>query len=176
MPTRPPLTLHRLMRLTTWARVWLEMVARVLPVGGGLGPYIGWMAPELARRVACLRVMALNLIFLRADARVTWTKPKLAHVMTKFGPVSRTRAPCPAGLRLKILGARLRRLTRGKVLPAQIRALLQLLRDPEAEIARLARRLQRGLKRRVTIAIARADSGACAALTPPRPAPTRPNS
>ena len=136
MPTRPPLTLHRLMRLTTWARVWLEMVARVLPVGGGLGPYIGWMAPELARRVACLRVMALNLIFLRADARVTWTKPKLAHVMTKFGPVSRTRAPCPAGLRLKILGARLRRLTRGKVLPAQIRTLLQLLRDPEAEIAR----------------------------------------
>jgi len=72
--------------------------------------------------------------------------------MTARGPIARARAPCPTALKRKILGARLRRLTRGKDLPAQIRALLTLLRDPEAEIARLARRLQRGMIRRAPLA------------------------
>lgn len=123
----PPISKLRLARLMSWARLWLTWLA------ANLTARFGACAPR--RRLEPIRTMLAHLLFLHAAARVA--------------PRPRTQSPIPnapprAGLLRALVGGGLRRALRG----ATIGALLAIVGDPEAGIAKLARRLARGLTRR----------------------------
>jgi hypothetical protein len=65
------------------------------------------------------------------------------------------------------IGCALRRTLRGKDLPAQIAALLALVREPQAALAALRRRFTRGLRRRPKFAAPVAGRRAAPALPAP---------
>jgi hypothetical protein len=131
-----PRTPHQLCRLTTWARVWLEVALRALPAG--ILPE--WIVTRLTAHVAYLQKLTVRLIFLRACARLGGSVPaRIAGI--HHGPLRARQA----GLFRIAIGVDLRRALRGRGLRAQIAALLRILRDPEAAIAALAKRLRTGL-------------------------------
>ncbi len=118
---------HRLARLMTCARlslVWL------------VGAFAG-LAGELSRRRLdfAARILA-RLIFLHVAARV---RPQRSGVHRH----GRLRA---IGSRA-VVGAALRRALRGKDFATRLFALLRVMRDADHHIAKLARRLRRGLTR-----------------------------
>ena len=140
MPLALP-TDHQLCRMLTWVRVWLTMALSVLPARGGMGPFVGWLVPELEARVCQARALVLHILFLLAFKRAPRRLAKFGHGhrVAKFGHLH---------FRYRVaVGHRLVRRRRG--VRAEIEALLALVRDPEPIVARLVRRLTRGLIRRV---------------------------
>jgi hypothetical protein len=127
---KPFITAHRLARLNAWARLWLMWVVGVWAAWWTRGGRADARALDpLARRVG-------TMIMINAAAR--------------FRPPQRSRHRHgrlqPVRLRT-ILGARLRRAMRGKDVPHRLVAILTLMRDLDRAVARLLKRLPRGLTR-----------------------------
>lgn len=144
MHTRtPPITRHKLARLYAFAMLWLGRV---------VASCVYWAArgePPARRDLDRVAVRIQKLIFLSAIAAGLSGRP----TRNRHG-------------RLKsitwrmLLGARLRRAARGKTWAERVFAIMALIRDAKHHIARLMRRLCRGLTRLRTIAAARADAPA----------------
>ena len=133
----PPLSNHRLARLTAWARLWLVWFVGVCLT------HFGADAPQSWRRGARRQLgkaarMVAQLIFLHAAARVGPLPRRAIHRHGRRKQAGGARA---------IIGAALRRALRGKDLPSRLASILTLMRDSEHHIAKLARRLARGLTR-----------------------------
>jgi hypothetical protein len=126
----PILTRHRLARLDAWARLWLMWCVGAVAAwwsDGGRAP--ARALDPLARHVGAL-------IVLNAAARM----PVLARAKHWRGRRKH------AALRT-VAGAPLRRAMRGRDYPSRVIAILTVMRDAERHIARLLRRLRRGLTR-----------------------------
>jgi hypothetical protein len=126
------ITSHRLARFTTWARLylgWLVSVRRALGVEPAVSALEQW--PPLER----MRREVRNIIFLHAFSRVQPPRPS-----PRFHALKSKRR----GLRAAICGSALRRLVRR----AGLLELLDIICSLEPHVAKLARRLRRGLTRR----------------------------
>ncbi len=148
MQTRTPLiTDHKVARLFAWARLWFA---------GFVGLCIAWTASGKAiprRDLDRVARIAHKLIICAFVARSTGSAPtRNRHGRKK-----------PVTLRI-LIGSRLRAATRGKTWAARLFAILALIRDAERHIARLLRRLARGLTR-LRVLLPRADS--CALISAP---------
>lgn len=128
--TQPGLTEHRLARLTRWARLFLVWLA------GAFAACVP--APRRARRrLDAVARMLAQLIFLHAAARVRAPARRANHHHGRLRASSWR----------SIAGAGLRRAMAGEDLPARLIAILCVMRDFDAHVARLARRLSCGLTR-----------------------------
>lgn len=148
MQTRtPPITRHKVARLFAWAQLWLVgFVAACIAWGGAIPRRT---LDRVARRAHILIVCA-------AVSRGLPGRPSRNRHGRKKHVTRRI-----------VIGARLRAATRGKSWQARIFAILALIRDAERHIARLMRRLRRGLSRLRILYPARADAPRfSSALTP----------
>jgi hypothetical protein len=111
----------------SWARLVLVWVS---------GVFAGLVGETSRRCLDGVALMVGELVFLHAAARV---RPRATgmHRHGRLHAIS-TRA---------IVGAALRRALRGKDFAARLFAILSVMRDAEQHIAKLARRLARGLTR-----------------------------
>ena len=151
---------HRLARLTTWARLWLARAA------GVLAHFACALPEEFERNLRahldqCAYLLA-RVIFLRAFARLD--RRLLAGIKQK-APAATRRSACMRA----VLGSKLRSALRGKDARTKLAALANAVHDAETHIAKLARRLARGLTRRRVFAFAPAFvpsalAASCAAL------------
>jgi len=96
-----------------------------------------WIDDLAHQRVAEIRAMVIRVVIQRAVDRVYVN----ALLVPTYGKMRRRSAAFR-----RAVGVRLRAIVRGRDLTAQLEALITLLRNPEAEIARLARRLEGGLR------------------------------
>jgi hypothetical protein len=130
-PTPPPiLSQHRLARFATWGRLWLQGFAAALL-------FLVQVDPVRVRRELALTARFVGtLVFLRLvqgfrpPRRKSWRKP--------------VRRP---GMLRTIKGSRLRRRLRARDPVARFFAILAVMRDLDQEVARLKKRLARGLTR-----------------------------
>jgi hypothetical protein len=134
---------HRLARLAHWARLWLLRACACLLRQDA--------RPELPRRVTHMRHVVLALLLHRAAHAVHY----------RFGAESARAAPlAPWAMRGRskirtralrcVVGAHVRRALKERRLNAQIGALIQILHRPARLIARLRKRLARGMTRRLS--------------------------
>ena len=146
----PFISNHRLARLLTWARLWLAWAA------GVLAQFVGALPESHQRGVRanldqCAQLVA-RVIFLRAFARLDrLDRRNLAGIKRKEPAGSRRSGG--GGFRA-VIGSSLRRALRGKDARAKLAALADVVRNAEFHIAKLARRLARGLTRRRVFAFA----------------------
>jgi len=125
----------RLTRLLLWVGLWLQQALHALEqVGVG-----GWFMRTLRPHVADVRDLTIGILLCFAR---------------NAAPMRARAKPCRAGFRKLrtstrrlLVGGRLRRLLRGASVREEIAALVDLLRNFEAEIARAARRFRIGLTR-----------------------------
>lgn len=130
MRTAPQIiSTHRLARLNAWARLWL-----VWFVGVASALWRPRALDHVARGVG-------SLILLNAAAR--WRRR--IRTNNRHGRVKRE-------TRRIAIGSRLRRALRGRDFASRLGAILAVVRDAEHHIARLLRRLHKGLTRLRTIA------------------------
>jgi hypothetical protein len=130
MKTAPHfISAHRVTRFTTWAKLWLQWFAAVLPLLLFHDP--ARVRRELARSAR----MAANLVVLHAARRLGPLRPR------RRPPIKR------AGMLRALKGSRLRRRLRARDPAARFFAILAVMRDLDAEAARLVRHLPRGLTR-----------------------------
>jgi hypothetical protein len=156
---------HRLARLAHWAKLWLLRAC-------------AWMLreearPDLTHRVTHMRRVVRALLLLSA-----------AHAIGgRFGAEGARAAPsAPWAMRGKskrraralrcVVGGHVRRALKGRGLSGQIGALLQILHRPARLIARLRKRLARGMTRFLSPApFAPPAPAPRPALQPPAPLP-----
>ncbi|MBI3437167.1 MAG: hypothetical protein HY054_00655 [Proteobacteria bacterium] len=153
-----PISRHRLSRFHRWAMLWLAWFAAFLEQAGAIAPLsrqaeaIGHVWLNGIERVV------LSIVMLRAAPSVRALRAR---------PIHSARRRKDASLRRAVISAALRRTLRPKTLQARIKALSQNL---DHLVARLVKRLPRGLTRRRAIKARRtlapaltAPSGACLA-------------
>jgi len=136
--------------LTTWAELWLQAFAAILLFLVDADP--ACVRRELQRMARFVS----TLVFLHVALRFRPPRPK-----TWRHPVPR------AGMLRAVKGGCLRRRLDGRDPVARFFAILSVMRDLDAEIARLLKRLARGLTRlRVILPERSASALAASALTP----------
>lgn len=129
---RPPISTHRLARLSAWARLWLVWVVGVCAPWSARGRYVH-------RRDLDRVARGLGGIVVAHTAR---------RVRVHTFPSTRNRHGRLNPPRLRpLIGARLRRALQGRDWPQRLAAIVAVMRDLEGHICRLARRLRRGLTR-----------------------------
>ncbi len=145
-----PISQHKLARLNAWMRLWLIWFAGVFAEMWGRGEGAHARAfDEPARYVA-------HLVILHVFARLK-LKPRCAH---RHGRLKY------ASLRA-VAGSALRRTMRGRDGAARLFAIFAVLRDIDAHVARLLRRLRNGLTRmRVILPRAETAPAPCAPAFP----------
>jgi hypothetical protein len=135
MKPKPPLiTRHRVARLKAWAMLWLQGFSAAFPF------LLDFDRDAVRRRIARMARFSAILVFL--------------HVAVNFTP-RRGRSWRPArraGVLRAVIGVRLRRRLRARDPVAQFFAILSLMRDFDAEVAKLRKRLALGLTRRQNVA------------------------
>ena len=134
-----PITQHRLQRFHRWAMLWLTWFAAFLDAASGFAP----LAPQ-AQRIAHawlnrIEHVIVSIVMLRAAPRVRTIRARRHGTAPNRSGVS---------LRRAVIGSAMRRALRPKDLRRRIAALTQNL---DALIARLLKRLPRGLTRRSPI-------------------------
>ena len=136
-----PITIERLDRMMRWSMLWLlRLAAWIVEIAGVSAPLERAVVKAIESKLAIVARGVCMLIAAKAALRMNTPKstnggaPKIA---------------C-GGLRV-ILGSRLRTLVRAKNLDvrAKIAGLLMLLQNADQEVSRFARRLRRGLTRRL---------------------------
>jgi hypothetical protein len=147
-PATKSISDHRLRRLATWAGLMLAAVAQLVPLPA-FAQWVDYYVPRLAR-------MTANLIVIQAVRRIRGVR-----VPKRWGP-----RPDRAGYMRTVIGSRLRRALNGRNIVARMIAIGQALTDPEPHIARLARRLARGLSRRRPIRARRSADAIAQPFTP----------
>jgi hypothetical protein len=147
-PAPSPISDHRLARLVTWARLWLEWLLGCIVEAFGERGLLGrdveramrrWLK-EMAQTIACL-------LYLRVASALKKHNPSRAKRLrnTLRGFKLHT-LPRNSDLRL-VIGSSLRRALRGGDARALLAKLLRIIRDPSALCAKLAKRLARGFTR-----------------------------
>ncbi len=139
----------RLARWLLWARLWLDLALSLVTSAPLWDSLKAWGDPLLRAQLRRLRQLIARTLWIQAF-RMASPSP---FADKRYGP----RKARPSAMRA-IIGSRLRRLLRGKSTLDQLRALLRVLNNAEAERARLVRRLARGVTRLRTQAIARAHA------------------
>lgn len=133
----------RLARLMTCARLWLVwLMAQLAAIGSA--PIERWLRERTDDMALGIGWLIVLHAWLRLPRRAAPARNR-RHGRLK------TR-----GLRRAIVGSALRRALRARGAAARIAALSAIVANPEPHIARLARRLRRGLSRLRTIAPVRA--------------------
>lgn len=129
---RPPISDHRLARLTAWLRLWLIWFVGLCAHAGTWGGRPRDLDP-LARFVA-------ELVIVSAGRRLDVEAFAVKRARHRQGRRVRE------GLRTQT-GARLRRTLRGRDWRTRLMAILSVMRDLDTHVSALARRLRRGLTR-----------------------------
>ena len=133
------LSQQRLARLTAWARLWLQAAAAVLLVAAAADPSGAWRALKRMARIVA------QIVSQRAAPR----RGALLRRAAWYAPVDR------AALTRSFLGARVRKRLRGRDPIGLFFAILRVMADIDAIIARQSKRLARGLTRLCPIPLAR---------------------
>ncbi len=120
-----------------WARLFV--VGFVGAVFRHFGEHLpGQLAGGMRRQLGLVAGTVAELIFVHAAARVVLPPHRARHRHGRLKAAGKQRA---------VIGSSLRGALRGKTLPARIAAIVSVMRDCEHHIAKLARRLARGLTR-----------------------------
>jgi hypothetical protein len=131
----PPISEHRLNRHHRWMLLWLTWFAAFLGEARAFAPFSA-EATAIARRwLDRIERLLVSIILLRAAPRVR------GNIPSKHSP----RRRIETHMRRAIIGSAMRRNLRSKNLNQRIAA---LSRDVDALVARLLKRLPRGLTRR----------------------------
>lgn len=131
----PPISELRLQRYHRWMLLWLKWFAAFLSQAGAFAP-LSRQAQALAHHwLDKVERVLVNILIIRAKAHVRPAKAAKHHPWRRK----------ERHVRRAIIGARLRRTLRREGLSDRIAALSQNI---EGLVARLARRLPRGLTRR----------------------------
>ena len=131
-----PFTQHRLQRFHRWAMLWLAWFAAFLDTASGFAP-LSPQAPRMAHAwLDRIERVIVSIVMLRAAPRVRSIRVRRHGAEPNRSDVS---------LRRAVIGSAMRRALRPKNLRRRIAALTQNL---DALIARLLKRLPRGLTRR----------------------------
>jgi hypothetical protein len=124
----PIISPRRLARLNAWARLWLVWV---------VGWFAAcWNADASPRALDWLAHRVRTLIVVNMAARYT-PRPLSVH---RHGRLKHVRVPA-------IVGAKIRRAMRGKDAPSRLFAILAIMRDMDALVARRLREIGKGLTR-----------------------------
>lgn len=129
---RPPISNHRLARLSAWARLWLVWV---------VGVCAAWSANG-----GCVHRRDLYRVARGLGGIVVAHTARRVRVQTFLSTRNRHGRLNPARLRT-VIGARLRRALQGRDWPQRLAAIVSVMRDLERHVSGLARRLRRGLTR-----------------------------
>jgi hypothetical protein len=131
---RSSISQHSLARLKTWAGLWLQWFASVV---------FTWIDERTARGLLKSHGRVIGyLVFMHACAHV------LPKARRRFAPHHLRRRAAPTGVLRAWMGPELRRALRGRCVAAHFFALLTAMRDFESLVARMVKRLKRGLTRR----------------------------
>jgi len=129
-----PISQHRLSRFHRWAMLWLAWLAAFLEEAGALAP-LSRQAETIAHQwLDRVERVILSIVLLRAAPQVRYLR------QPHFSAIPRK----DTALRRAIVGGALRRSLRHKSLSCRIEALSQ---DLDRLVARLVKRLPRGLTR-----------------------------
>jgi hypothetical protein len=130
---RSAISQHSLARLKTWAGLWLQWFASVV---------FTWIDEHTARALLKSHGRTIGyLVFMHACARV------LPKARGRFTPHHMRRRVSPSGVLRAWMGPELRRALRGRDVVSHFFALLTAMRDFESLVARMIKRLKRGLTR-----------------------------
>jgi hypothetical protein len=131
----PPITEHRLQRAQRWMLLWLKWFAAFLREARAVAPFSDQAATVAHQWLGRIERLLISIILLRAAPRVRGNIP----------PQHSPRRRIETHMRRAIIGSGMRRALRSKDLHQRIAALSQ---DVDALVARLLKRLPRGLTRR----------------------------
>lgn len=150
---KPPISPHRLARLTRWMRLWLKWFAWAFFTCFPPNMPRTWRASAEAQLDIVTKTVR-DIVFLHACARMP---PLKFHAVHRYGRYKRR------GERRAIIGSALRKAVRGKGFRARIAAIIAVMEDIERHIVRLARRLRKGLTRMRVIVAQRGAAMPCPA-------------
>lgn len=133
----PPISELRLQRFHRWALLWLKWFAAFLNAASAYAP-LSKQATTIGHRwLDRIEIVLVSIILVRTARRIRPVRaPKHCHRRTE------------AYLKRAIIGSAMRRMLRPRRLDQRIAALSQ---DTEALVARLLKRLPRGLTRRRSV-------------------------
>ena len=141
-PAIAPITNQRLTRLFTWAGLWLVWAGAVL-AGVSCGFRASRTLERPRRKIALMARFVIALLVLHAAHHVA----RVRRVAGAYGP----NALRPLGIGRAYAGGALRRKLRAPSLLARIAKLSDALRNPERYIGSIAKRMARGLTKRVRV-------------------------
>ena len=131
----PPISEHRLQRAQRWMLLWLKWFAAFLREARAFAPFSDQATVITHQWLNCIERLLVSIVMLRAAPYLRAMNP------TKHS----ARRRIDTHLRRAIIGSAIRRALRSKDLNRRIAALSQ---DVGALVARLLKRLPRGLTRR----------------------------
>ncbi len=131
----PPISEHRLQQYHRWMLLWLGWLAAFLAQARAFAPLANEASAIAHRWLDRIERLLVNIILIRAALHVR-TIPTLKHATHRRNETQLARA---------IIGSAMRRAFRSRSLEQRIAALSQPV---EALVARLLKRLPRGLTRR----------------------------
>jgi hypothetical protein len=131
----PPITEHRLQRYQRWVLLWLKWFAAFLREARAFAPFSDQAATIAHQWLDRIERILTSIVMLCAAP----------HVRVINAPKHSARRRTETHMRRAIIGSAMRRALRSKDLHQRIAALSQ---DVDALVARLLKRLPRGLTRR----------------------------
>jgi hypothetical protein len=131
----PPISQHRLHRYHRWMLLWLTWFAAFLQQARAFAPFSAQATAIAHQWLDRIERLLTNIILIRAAP----------HVRVMTPPKHSPRRRRETQMRRAVMGSALRRALRSKDLNQRIAALSQ---DVDALVARLLKRLPRGLTRR----------------------------
>jgi hypothetical protein len=131
----PPISEHRLNRYHRWMLLWLTWFAAFLQQARAFAPFSAQATAIAHRWLDRIERLLTSIVLLRAAPHVRFINP----------PKHSSRRKTDTHMRRAIIGSVLRRALRSKDLTQRIAALSQ---DVSVLVARLLKRLPRGLTRR----------------------------
>ncbi|QGZ94624.1 hypothetical protein [Terricaulis silvestris] len=131
----PPITEHRLQRYQRWVLLWLKWFAAFLREARAFAPFSDQAAAIAHQWLDRIERILTSIVMLRAAP----------HVRGNTAPKHSARRRIETHMRRAIIGSAMRRALRSKDLNQRIAA---LSKDVDALVARLLKRLPRGLTRR----------------------------
>jgi len=131
----PPISEHRLNRYHRWMLLWLTWFAAFLKQARAFAPFSAQAVAIAHRWLDRIERLLVSVVLLRAAP----------HVRPTGAPKHSSRRRTETHLQRAIIGSAMRRALRAKDLTQRIAALSQ---DVDGLVARLLKRLPRGLTRR----------------------------
>jgi hypothetical protein len=131
----PPISEHRLQRAQRWMLLWLKWFAAFLREARAIAPFSDQATAIAHQWLNRIERLLVSIVLIRAASRVHFINP----------PKHSARRPIETHRRRAIIGSALRRALRSTDLQKRIAALSQ---NVETLVARLLKRLPRGLTRR----------------------------